>query len=209
MTPVQEHIKYPKYKNSGIEWLGKIPENWEVRKLKNVASVQFSNVDKHTVEGQEPVRLCNYVDVYYNDFIEEDLEFMAATATSGEIAKFQLRKGDVIVTKDSEAWDDIAVPAYVSSDLERVLCGYHLAQIHPDPNQVCGKYLFRSFRARGINDQFRVAATGITRFGLGKYWLDNGLVLVPPVHEQRVIAAFLVRATVRDVGLTGKKPRVL
>jgi len=198
---------YAKYKPSGIEWLGEIPEHWEVCKLKHVASIQFSNVDKNKVEDEEPVRLCNYVDVYYNDFITSELEFMEATATVGEIRKFMLRNGDMLVTKDSEAWDDIAVPAYVVDNHDRILCGYHLAQIRPNPSRIDGKYLFRSFCARGINDQFRVAATGITRYGLSKYWIDNGLFPVPPVDEQRAIAAFLDRETARIDELIKKKER--
>ncbi len=196
---------YPSYKASGVEWLGEIPEHWDIRKLKHISSIQFSNVDKHTVEGEKPVRLCNYVDVYHHDFITADLNFMEATAPPAQISKFGLRGGDVIITKDSEAWDDIAVPAYVSSDMHDVLCGYHLAQIRPNPKWVNGKYLFRAFCSRGINDQFRVAATGITRYGLGKYWVDNGLFLVPPVEEQCAIAAFLDRETGRIDALMEKK----
>jgi type I restriction enzyme S subunit len=188
-----------------MEWVGDIPEHWEVRRLKHVASIQFSSVDKHTIEGEEPVRLCNYVDVYYNDFIKEGLEFMSATATRSEVARFQLHHGDVLVTKDSESWDDIAVPAYVAEELNGVLCGYHLAHIRPDLRKLIGEYLFRAFRSSGINDQFRVAANGITRFGLGKYWLDNGLFPVPPLEEQTAIAAFLDGETARIDKLIEKK----
>ncbi len=195
------------YKPSGMEWVGDIPKHWKVHRLKHVASVQFSSVDKHTIEGEEPVRLCNYVDVYYNDFIKEGLEFMSATATRSEIARFQLRHGDVLVTKDSESWDDIAVPAYVSEELDGVLCGYHLAHIRPDLRKLIGEYLFRAFRSCGINDQFRVAANGITRFGLGKYWLDNGLFPVPPLEEQQAIASFLDRETAQIDTLIEKKQR--
>lgn len=198
---------YPAYKPSGMEWVGDIPEHWEVHRLKHVASIQFSSVDKHTIEGEEPVRLCNYVDVYYNDFIKEGLEFMPATATRSEIARFQLRHGDVLVTKDSESWDDIAVPAYVAEEIDGVLCGYHLAHIRPDLRKLIGEYLFRAFRSCGINDQFRVATNGITRFGLGKYWLDNGLFPVPPLKEQRTIASFLDRETARIDALIEKKQR--
>jgi type I restriction enzyme S subunit len=202
-----KHRAYPAYKPSGMEWVGDIPEHWEVHRLKHVASVQFSSVDKHTIEGEEPVRLCNYVDVYYNDFIKEGIEFMSATATRSEIARFHLHHGDVLVTKDSESWDDIAVPAYVAEELDGVLCGYHLAHIRPDLRKLIGEYLFRAFRSSGINDQFRVAANGITRFGLGKYWLDNGLFLVPPVEEQQAIASFLDRETARIDTLIEKKQR--
>jgi len=193
-----------KMKDSGVEWLGEVPEGWNVRKLKHIASVKFSNVDKKTEEGEHPVYLCNYVDVYYNDYITSNLDLMKATASVAEIQKFTLGGGDILITKDSESWDDIAIPAYVSSDINNVLCGYHLAQIRPNISLSDGEYLFRSFYARGINDQFRVAATGVTRYGLGKYWLDNSLFLVPPLSEQRAIAAFLDRETGRIDTLTTK-----
>lgn len=186
---------YPKYRPAGLEWVPQIPEHWEVRKLKHIATVTFSNVDKKSDDGEVSVRLCNYTDVYYNDYITPDLEFMEATATPDEISKFKLEPGDVLVTKDSEEWSDIAVPAHVSAGLNGVLCGYHLALIRPRAEVIHGDYLFRAFAARGVNDQFRVEATGITRYGLGKYPLDNALFPVPPVEEQRAIAAFLDRKT--------------
>jgi type I restriction enzyme S subunit len=198
---------YPKYKPSGIEWLGEIPEHWDIEKLKYLSSVQFSNVDKHTIEDEEQVHLCNYTDVYYNDFITPDLQLMKATATPSEITKFGLCDGDVLITKDSESCDDIAVPAFVLGQHDRVLCGYHLAQIRPNPNRIFGKYLFRSFCAHNINDQFRIAATGITRYGLGKYWIDNGLFPVPSLDEQRAIASFLDRETGKIDSLIEKKER--
>ena len=97
---LQRFRPYPNYKDSGVEWLGTIPAHWEVQRLKNIASVQLSNVDKISVEGEEPVRLCNYVDVYYNERITADLDFMTATATPEQIRRFSLRAGDVLVTKD-------------------------------------------------------------------------------------------------------------
>ena len=60
--------RYPAYKDSGVEWLGEVPDHWKVRKLKQIASVKFSNVDKKMAEDEHPVCLCNYVDVYYNDY---------------------------------------------------------------------------------------------------------------------------------------------
>ena len=60
-------MKYPvyeRYKDSGVEWLGEVPEDWRVERLFNIASIKTSNVDKKTVEGQNPIKLCNYTDVY-------------------------------------------------------------------------------------------------------------------------------------------------
>jgi type I restriction enzyme S subunit len=91
--------------------------------------------------------------------------------------------------------------------MDNVLCGYHLAQITPDAGILEGKYLFRAFSARGLNDQFRIAATGITRYGLGKYWLDNSFFPVPSMDEQRAISTFLDRETKRIDTLIAKKER--
>ena len=199
---------YPKYKNTQFSWLGAIPEHWEIRKLKYIASITLSNVDKKVDENEEPIRLCNYVDVYYNDFITGDLELMEGTASRAEIDKFTLRQGDVIVTKDSESWDDIAVPAYVPADLDGILCGYHLAIVRADKHVADGGYLFRAFEARGINDQFRVAANGITRYGLGKYWLDNALFPLPTLDEQIAIVKFLDRKMAKIDQLLSKVERL-
>ncbi|OGL47099.1 MAG: hypothetical protein A2161_07975 [Candidatus Schekmanbacteria bacterium RBG_13_48_7] len=122
---------------------------------------------------------------------------MEASATSVEIDKYKLRKGDVIVTKDSESWDDIAVAAYVSNDFNDIVCGYHLALIRHNSSLINSEFLFRSFSARGINYQFRIASTGITRYGLGKYWLDNASFLEPPLDEQELIASFLNKQTTK------------
>ena len=43
------HQKYPTYKNSGIEWLGEIPEHWEVRKLKYSLTIKNGSDYKHIV----------------------------------------------------------------------------------------------------------------------------------------------------------------
>ncbi len=105
---------YPAYRPSGVEWLGDVPEHWDVRRLEHVASYRTSSVDKKAEEGEIPVRLCNYTDVYYQDRIRAGAgDFMEATASPREIARFGLRVGDVLVTKDSEDWRDIGVPALV------------------------------------------------------------------------------------------------
>ena len=121
MTALQP---YPAYRPSGVPWLGDVPEHWEVRRLRTVAEMRVSNVDKHTREGEFPVRLCNYVDVYKNDHITPMLPFMRATASKDEIEKFRLESDDVLITKDSETWNDIGVPSLVTASANDLLSGY-------------------------------------------------------------------------------------
>jgi len=159
--------------------------------LADIIDLTLSSVDKKTKPGERPVRLCNYMDVYNNTFITDQLEFMRATATDREVARCSLARGDVIITKDSEKHDDIGVPALVRKDIASLVCGYHLAILRPRPSQVVGHYLVYALSAPQVQHQFHAYANGITRFGLRK--ADIGLVKVPvpPLPEQRAIAHIL------------------
>ncbi|MDL1968195.1 MAG: restriction endonuclease subunit S [Deltaproteobacteria bacterium] len=200
---------YPKYKDSGVEWIGEVPERWEVKKLKWLAKIRLSNIDKKSKERELTVELCNYVDVYYNDSITSKIEFMKATARQDQIDILSLEEGDILITKDSESPDDIAVPAYVPSSLHGVVCGYHLAHIRPYEKHANGNYLFRSFSAYGISDQFEISANGVTRFGIGKQAIDNSVFLTPPLEEQTAIAAYLDRKTAQIDNLISKKQKLI
>ncbi|MEZ5326647.1 MAG: restriction endonuclease subunit S [Verrucomicrobiales bacterium] len=188
--------RYPKYKDSGVEWLGYVPEHWEVNRLKRACQAFPSNVDKKSHDGQEPVVLCNYTDVYYNESIEAGMDFMVATASADQIEKFTLRAGDTIITKDSETADDIAVAAHVPEDLPGVVCGYHLSMIRP-LNGTDGAFVKRLFDSTYAKSCFAVRANGLTRVGLGQYALENVELPFPPLPEQTAIAAFLDRETAK------------
>ncbi len=196
---------YPKYKASGIEWLGEVPEHWEVNRLKVVSAYWVSNVDKVPADGELPVRLCNYTDVYYQDFIRPNDELMETTATADEIRRFGLKVGDVVITKDSEDWSDIAVPALVVESAPDLVCGYHLAMIRADSTVLYGPFLFRALQARAVNQQFQVASTGVTRYGLPKSAVGEALLLLPSVDEQHAIATYLDRETEKIDTLVEKK----
>ena len=186
----------------------KLPPSWKLEKLKFFAHVRNSNVDKAISEDEEPVRLCNYTDVYYNDRITPDLHFTEGSATEGEIERFQLKRGQVIITKDSEGWEDIGIPAFVIEDMPEVLCGYHLSVFESGP-ELDGSFLAWLCRAEPLNDQFKLAANGVTRFGLGQYPMKNAFIALPPLDTQRRIARFLDEKTARIDGLIEKKRALL
>ncbi|MCG5535951.1 restriction endonuclease subunit S [Ectothiorhodospira mobilis] len=183
--------------------------HWKERKLKFISDVRTSNVDKHIVECEIPVRLCNYTDVYYNEKITPGMPFMQGSATESEIERFGLKKGQVLLTKDSESWEDIAVPAYVTETMPEVVCGYHLAVIEPDSDEVDGRFLSWLAQSPVLNDQFKLAAKGVTRFGLSQYALKNAVIEVPSLEYQSKVAAFLDRKTAEIDTLIAKKRRLL
>ncbi len=155
--------------------------------LKRVARITVSNVDKKTASDERSIHLCNYTDVYYNERITANLPFMEATASADQIDRFSLRAGDVLLTKDSETPDDIAVPAYVVADLPGVVCGYHLALLRPG-QEVDGRYLFWALASRSSREQFSASANGITRFGLRYDSFGEVRVPLPRLARQRAIA---------------------
>lgn len=178
---------------------------WPTVPLKRVASLRVSNVDKKSVDGEQPVRLCNYTDVYYRDSIRADQEFMVATASGEKVAAFRLRPGDVIITKDSETSDDIGVPAYVEAGAPDLICGYHLALIRPDNQAIGGRFLFWSMASAVVRDQLASSATGVTRFGLRTDSIGGVVVPVPARNQQLAIAEFLDTETARIDALIAKK----
>ena len=129
--------------------------------------------------------------MYNNQFIMSNMDFMAATATTQEIARCSLQSDDVIITKDSEKYDDIGVPALVREDIPDLVCGYHLAILRPISDRIDGPYLFYALNTAEVQEQFHSFANGVTRFGLRRD--DIGLVEIPlpPLYEQRAIAHIL------------------
>ena len=83
-------------------WVAKLPIDQRICQLGSVADVTLSNVDKQTFDNEVEVRLCNYTDVYKNEKITSTIDFMRASALPREIDKFQVKKGDVLATKDSD-----------------------------------------------------------------------------------------------------------
>ncbi len=172
---------------------GNIPKEWRIERLHDVSDLRTSNVDKKTEEGEVPVQLCNYVDVYKNFRITPELDFMSATATESQVERFALKQGDVVITKDSETPDDIGVPAYVSVTISRLVCGYHLTLIRPNQELILGEYLFYALLSRLSAYQFHIAANGVTRFGLTYQGTKNLRIAFPGLEQQAAIVEFLNR----------------
>lgn len=168
-------------------------EAWEEVKLGDVCEVLVSGVDKKTHKDELPVRLCNYMDVYNNEFITSDLDFMSATASDQEIEKYTLQIGDVIITKDSETREDIANSAVVLETSSDLICGYHLAILRPLPSQVNGIFLSKLVNSFDVHKHFVSYANGATRYGLSNSAITDAKIFIPSIKEQEKISElFLV-----------------
>lgn len=184
---------------------------WPTSKLRALADIRVSNVDKRSYASERPVKLCNYMDVYANDYVTAALEFMEATASPSEIGRFALHAGDVIITKDSETPDDIGVPAVIVEEIDALVCGYHLALIRPKVGALHPIYLAKHLASSPAVRHFAANATGSTRYGLAIGAIERIDIPVPPQAEQAKIADVLStadRAIEKTEALIAKQQRI-
>lgn len=164
---------------------------WKTLTLAEVSDIKISNVDKKSIAGERTVLLCNYMDVYSNEYITRDLDFMEATASAVESEKFKVVNGDVLITKDSETPYDIGIPSAVVDHIEGLVCGYHLALIKPAPSIIDSVFLSKQLARAETARYFSRYAAGSTRYGLSNKAITNVAVKLPSLKNQKRIACIL------------------
>ena len=186
-------------------------EGWETKILRDLADIHISNVDKKVHASEMPVKLCNYMDVYSNEYITSKIQFMDASASIAEVERFSLNFGDVIITKDSETPDDIGIPTVVFEKINDLVCGYHLALIRPNPDQLDSVYLAKQLSTSKVARYFAIRASGSTRYGLPISAIETVEIPAPPKPEQTKIAEILStvdRAIEQTEALIAKQQRI-
>jgi len=172
----------------GRQRLGADRSPWKRIRLKAVADILVSSVDKKHVIGESSVALCNYTHVYYNRYLDGKLKYDRGTASASEMDRFKLRMGDIVITKDSEEPKDIGVAACVTEDVDDLVCGYHLAIVRPDKGRIDSVFLSALFSLHEVRKHFAIQANGVTRFGLPVKAIESLFVRVPSISEQRKIS---------------------
>lgn len=174
-----------------VNWLGCIlSSNLKRYKLGDIAEIIISSVDKKTKDGEQKVRLCNFVDVYHNWAITKSMHnsFMIASAKEKDIERLSLKKGYVALTKDSETRDDIGISTYIADNLYNVILGYHCALVKPNEDILSGKYLNAFLHSNYIKKYFELNATGSgMRYTLSIQTLYDMPILLPSLEEQEYI----------------------
>jgi type I restriction enzyme S subunit len=181
------------------------------KKLRDLAEIRVSNVDKKVHASEKPVKLCNYMDVYSNEYVTSSLPFMEASATAAELERFGLKKGDVIITKDSETPDDIGKAAVVMERISNLVCGYHLALIRPITDELDSVYLAKQLSTARVARYFALHASGSTRYGLPTSAIEAVEIPTPPKPEQIKITEILStvdRAIEQTEALITKQQRI-
>src|SRR5262245_4558984 len=134
------------------------------------------------------------MDVYSNMYVTRQLVFMEGSASPSELERFTLRRGDVIITKDSETPFDIGIPTVIVGDIDRLVCGYHLALIRPKAGALDSVFLAKQLASPRVARYFATRATGSPRYGLPTSAIESVTITRPPKPEQENIAEVLITA---------------
>jgi type I restriction enzyme, S subunit len=199
---------YPAYKDSGIEWIGEIPEHWEVTRLQNIGTFSASGIDKKINPDEPIVSMVNYMDIYGNPSkeISPKRHLMQVSCATNKISSCGLRRGDLVFTPSSETKEDIGLSALITEDLVNTVFSYHTIRFRLD---IECHYRFRKYLCNNyfVLNQFSHSSKGTTRQILVRDDFKNIQVLIPLADEQQAIADYLDKKTALIDDLIGKKER--
>jgi len=187
---------YPRYRDSGIEWLGEIPEHWEVCRLKHTASIN----DETLPETTDPDYEFNYVDIGNVDPVKgivakQAYRFENAPSRARRI----VRDGDIIVSTVRTYLRAIA-PIRKPEDNLIVSTGFAVIR----PRRIDPDYLSYALRSSYFIETVVSRSTGVSYPAINATDVDTIELPIPATNEQRAIATFLDRETARIDALIEK-----
>ncbi|MBD2493575.1 restriction endonuclease subunit S [Nostoc sp. FACHB-280] len=197
---------YGKYKDSGVEWLGEIPEHWEVCHIKRVANVSYGvggEIDKGLTDG---VNLLSLPNVTQDGVLIID-DFGFCELNEQEKEKVLLQKGDLLFNWRNGSSSHLGKTAYFDLDGEWTHVSF-LLRLRFNAIESDSKYFQYMLNGLRITGFFMVSKAGVNNtFNLNE--LNNLKVIYPPPDEQKAIARFLDYKTKQIDDLIAKKEALI
>lgn len=170
-----------KMKDSGIEWIGEVPEHWEVKRLKNVVECNAKSLGENTPKDS----IIKYVEISDVDHVHginniQSLMFGEAPSRARRITQ----KGDIII---STVRTYLKAIAKIEDDDIIVSTGF--AVLHP--TKCNGEYLAYYILSESFINRVEMLSKGTSYPAINASDLVSINVLIPPLPEQRAIAIYL------------------
>lgn len=202
------HYKsYPAYKDSGVEWLGRVPEHWQVKRLKFIATVQTGvakgkdNVGKDTIEVPY-LRVANVQDGYLSLDDVTTIEIPRA-----DLLRYSLRPGDVLMNEGGD-FDKLGRGHVWQGEIEPCIHQNHVFAVRPAKVPPYWLNAFTGSQAA----QFYFMGRSKQSTNLASISSSNVMelpVVVPPDDELSAVLTHLDRETARIDALVEKKTRFI
>ncbi len=176
-------------KDSGIEWVGKIPKHWYLEKLKYVSRINIRALPETTDEAYE----FNYIDIGNVNIekgfnVDEKLRFGGAPSRARRI----VTKGDTII---STVRTYLKAIAYISEDVKDIIVSTGFAVISPH-EKIIPKYLYYILRSEKFIDRVCALSVGVSYPAINSSELsDISIWYSDNKDEQEQIVRFLDNKT--------------
>ncbi|AOR60409.1 restriction endonuclease subunit S [Pectobacterium parmentieri] len=202
---------YPEYKDSGVEWLGKIPEHWQLSKLRYMFTFgKGLTITKENLQD-EGIPCVNYGEVHSKYGFEVDpqehpLKCVSETYLKNNTTSL-LIKGDVVFADTSE---DIEGSGNFTQLISNVttFAGYHTIIARPLKRNNSRFYAYL-LDCKELRAQVRHAVKGVKVFSITQAILRNISIWLPSENEQGKISAFLNHETAKIDNLIEKQQQLI
>ena len=193
---------YPNYRDSGSEWLGEIPEHWEIQRLGRMGSFFKGGGGTKEDEVDNGIPCVRYGDLYtQHQFLIRGTR--AGIGQDSVEGYRQLRYGDVLFAGSGETIDEIGKSAVNLID-GTAYCGGDVIVFRPSI-EVDATFLGYATDSRAAISQKACMGRGVTVMHIYSSELKYMLIPLPPLDEQRSIADFLNHETTKIDELVAKK----
>ncbi len=193
-----KYDKYPAYKDSGVEWLGEIPEGWEVKKLKFNGTIyaglngkkgdDFSKEYKH---GMIP--FIPFTNIY-NNMIIDDSQFQYVRILDNEAQNIVI-ENDLLFLMSSETIDDIGKCSLYKSNIKKLYLNSFCKGFRINKKDIDANFTNYLLKAETYRAYFSMVGRGFTRINIKQEYINDLYTLTPPLLEQNTIAQHLDQKT--------------
>ena len=202
--------RYPKYKPSGVEWLGDVPEGWEIDRIKRST---FSS--KNGFWGDEAQQDENDIPcVRVADFDRERLRVELDEPTIRNITEKErlgrvLNRGDLLLEKSGGGETQPVGCVVLYDDPRPAVCSNFVARVQVAANMDASfwRYLHAAAYSVRLNTRSIKQTSGIQNLDDQQYFDERAVF--PPLPEQTAIAEFLDRETAKIDGLVAEQRRLI
>lgn len=202
------HYKpYPAYKDSGVEWLGRVPEHWAVSPVKYLVTHIGSGKTPSggsEVYQQSGVRFLRSQNVYEDGLQLEDVAYITES-TDEEMKASRVKPLDVLLNITGAS---IGRSCQVPENFSNANVNQHVCIIRTHQADL-SKWLSLCFPSQPAQSQIDLFQNGAGREGLNLEQIGNMVIGVPPREESGMIATHLDRETTRIDSLIAKKTRFI
>lgn len=202
---------YPTYRDSGVEWLGAVPEHWVVKQLRYLGRFRKGLTITKADLADTGIPCLNYGEVHslYPFEVNQDIQPLKSVPPEylEKDPSACIKHGDFVFADTSEDLDGVGNFTHVSG-MEPLFAGYHTI-IYSLDSEISSRFLAYCLDSFAFRTQLRLGVKGVKVFSVTQEILRGGTAWLPSTVEQTQIARFLDHETARIDALIEEQQRLI